>query len=1163
MNYKQDTNGQKPEAFSAKNLKFLAINTCGLRSKLNYPEFVELIHSYDIIGVQETKLDDLDSLQLPGYEIICQNRKKLSRYRSGGTALIVKSSIFPFIKTHESKSKLIQWFSISNRLTRLNTDILCGIVYIPPYGSKYSHEDPYLEIHTEYSSFCSDIENVILFGDFNSRTACLDDFVIVDDFISRQQNDDTLYSESMQVLDCLLKCNLPINRRSADPVTNAYGKQLIEFCQSNDLFIINGRLGQDFIDPKLTCKDRSTIDYFICSPKFIEYLCDFNVLDFSPFFSDSHCGVDLMINIKCKTDNQNLNQNNLCEESKPQLWNSEKANIFPENCNINKIRSINEKLESMRNGNILKSDVDSVATDIENVFQEACIETFGIHKSRPHSVKKIHKPWFNYECRNARNSYHNARKIYNRNKSEQNKTLLKTVSKAYKNTMSINIKRHKNEKIEKLRRIKSSNPKEFWRILNDENCNQASTAPLNDLYNFFKNLNSKTTYTQTNNLNEEIPNQVNEEINQPITENEILQAVKSLKMNKAAGIDQILNEHIKSSINIMLPTYTKLFNIVFDTGLLPDSWLLGNILPIYKNKGDIRNPENYRPITLLSCLGKLFTAVINNRLNKFSRERHLINDSQAGFRTGFSTADNIFIINSLIDILRSRSKKLFCAFIDFKQAFDTVWREGLWYKLETYNINGKCLKLIRNMYDNIKSRIKNKDGTSPFFPCCNGVRQGENLSPFLFSIFLNDLEHYFSTHNISGINCEYADEDIYVFVKMFILLYADDTVIFSEDSINLQNALNAFENYCHTWKLVVNVPKTKILIFSKGRPNNQLRFYFDDCEIEIVNEYKYLGILLSRSGAFNKTKKYLAEQANKALFSLLRKTRNLDLTIDLQIELFNKTVKPILLYGCEIWGYGNCDDLERIQLKFLKYTLNLKKSTPTYMIYGELGIKPISLDIKARVISFWSKLVTNQDNKLSSIIYTVIHRMHKGNTIKSNYMKNVENILNACGFPGIWESQYIQSLKWFNLAISQRLQDQYIQTWSSLVDSSSSGINFRLFKDSFECSRYFSLLPNYYSKILIAFRTRNHRLPIEIGRWNSTPVHERVCHFCHNDIGDEFHYILSCEHFKTERLNHIKVYYRKYPNVIKFKQLMNSSNVSELKHLCKFIKVITKAMAAV
>ena len=153
--------------------------------------------------------------------------------------------------------------------------------------------------------------------------------------------------------------------------------------------------------------------------------------------------------------------------------------------------------------------------------------------------------------------------------------------------------------------------------------------------------------------------------------------------------------------------------------------------------------------------------------------------------------------------------------------------------------------------------------------------------------------------------------------------------------------------------------------------------------------------------------------------------------------------------------------------------------------------------------------------------------------------------------------------KWFNLAISQRLQDQYIQTWSSLVDSSSSGFNFKLFKDSFECSRYFSLLPNYYSKILIAFRARNHRLPIETGRWNGTPVHEKVCHFCHNDIGDEFHYILSCGHFKNERLNHIKVCYRQYPNVLKFKQLMNFSNVSELKYLCKFINVIIEALGAV
>ena len=132
----------------------------------------------------------------------------------------------------------------------------------------------------------------------------------------------------------------------------------------------------------------------------------------------------------------------------------------------------------------------------------------------------------------------------------------------------------------------------------------------------------------------------------------------------------------------MLPVYVKLFSLIFDTGIVPESWLIGNIIPIYKNKGNIENPENHRPITLLSCLGKLFTAIINTRLNTFSDERYLITHSQNGVRKGFSTSDNLFKIQSLIDILQSKNKKLYCAFVDFRQAFNTEWRKGLWYKLE-------------------------------------------------------------------------------------------------------------------------------------------------------------------------------------------------------------------------------------------------------------------------------------------------------------------------------------------------------------------------------------------------------------------------------------------------------------------------------------------------
>ena len=119
------------------------------------------------------------------------------------------------------------------------------------------------------------------------------------------------------------------------------------------------------------------------------------------------------------------------------------------------------------------------------------------------------------------------------------------------------------------------------------------------------------------------------------------------------------------------------FNIIFDSGIVPYDWSVGNIIPIYKQKGDPADPANYRPITLLSCLGKLFTSILNNRLQLFTEKYDKISQNQAGSRKGFSTVDHIFALNMLINLVQNRRKKLFCAFVDLKRAFDTVWRDGL------------------------------------------------------------------------------------------------------------------------------------------------------------------------------------------------------------------------------------------------------------------------------------------------------------------------------------------------------------------------------------------------------------------------------------------------------------------------------------------------------
>ena len=117
------------------------------------------------------------------------------------------------------------------------------------------------------------------------------------------------------------------------------------------------------------------------------------------------------------------------------------------------------------------------------------------------------------------------------------------------------------------------------------------------------------------------------------------------------------------------------------------------------------NPENYRAITLVSCLGKLFTAVLNERLNMFLSENEILSENQAGFRKCYSTNDHIFVLHSLFELLKLQKKKLYCKFIDFSKAFDSVWRIGLWNKLLKNEINGFVFRVIYNLYQNIKSCV--------------------------------------------------------------------------------------------------------------------------------------------------------------------------------------------------------------------------------------------------------------------------------------------------------------------------------------------------------------------------------------------------------------------------------------------------------------------------
>ena len=290
----------------------------------------------------------------------------------------------------------------------------------------------------------------------------------------------------------------------------------------------------------------------------------------------------------------------------------------------------------------------------------------------------------------------------------------------------------------------------------------------------------------------------NYNLNLYIQKDEIIKCIKKLKNNKAGGEDAIINVYIKTTSNQFIEIYEKLFNLIFDTGFIPESWVVGNIIPIYKNKGDSNDPKNVRPITLVSCLGKLFTAILSERLSKYSDDFFVMHGNQCGFRQGYCTVDNLFTLYSFFELLKRKKKKMYCAFIDFEKAFDKIWREGLWYKLLINNINGKMLNVIQIIYKDIKSNIIFNNSKSDYFPCDNGIRQGENLSLFLFAIFLNDLEDFLDNHNVTGLltNSQDIKNIMNIYMNIFVLLYADDTVLMAETPEDLQTQLNIFHNYC-------------------------------------------------------------------------------------------------------------------------------------------------------------------------------------------------------------------------------------------------------------------------------------------------------------------------------------------------------------------------------
>lgn len=227
------------------------------------------------------------------------------------------------------------------------------------------------------------------------------------------------------------------------------------------------------------------------------------------------------------------------------------------------------------------------------------------------------------------------------------------------------------------------------------------------------------------------------------------------------------------------------------------NWGEMSAVMLYK-KGAETNPENYRQITLVNNIAKLFTQIIYARMVEWSNKLNLIPESQAGFRRGRSCLDNIFTLLSVIQIHLYKPKAvLYAIFIDFKGAFPSVSHSLLWRKLSKLGLSQKLIKIIISLYSQAHTRIKTVRGATKFVKVTQGVLQGEILSLLLFLLFISDMEEYFYKKGCRGISIDYLAE-------IMMLGYADDYVILADSPLELSKKLETLRLYCEENELVVN-----------------------------------------------------------------------------------------------------------------------------------------------------------------------------------------------------------------------------------------------------------------------------------------------------------------------------------------------------------------------
>ena len=429
----------------------------------------------------------------------------------------------------------------------------------------------------------------------------------------------------------------------------------------------------------------------------------------------------------------------------------------------------------------------------------------------------------------------------------------------------------------------------------------------------------------------------------PVSEKETLNIINNLKNKKSYGIDGISNVLLKSIANEILKPLTLIINQSLETGIFPDAFKTSKVTPLYK-KGDKTDLNNYRPISILPTISKVFERVIHVQLYDYFCKNNLLCEQQYGFRSKHSTElATIKLVDFLVKSM-DENKIPGAIYLDLSKAFDTLNFNILINKLKFYGFTGTPLKLLENYLRDRHQFVAFKNINSDLKEIRTGIPQGSILGPLFFSIYINDLINSSNLFNY--------------------LMYADDTTLYFNledvDSVNMSDNINIHLEKINVWlklnKLTVNVSKTKFMIFHKRRDTPQLDLLLNNIKIDLVSNFTFLGIILDSSLSWKNHTKMIAIKISK-IIGILHKLKYI-FPKEILLIIYKSLIVPHLNYGLLLWGV-NLKDIFLLQKKAIRLVTHNSYTSHTEPIFKENGLLNLADMFLLNKLKFLHKIFHN------------------------------------------------------------------------------------------------------------------------------------------------------------------------------------------------------------